>query len=147
MNGFVSSKVELKPGKYGFGLFVKSDVKKGEVLLDIPHESAFRYPFWGTATQKTSKIISSAKSKSELGLDNVTDELTESDLLAVNLLNQIRSGQTKNYFEKMNLYELPFEWDSDEVNCLPVQCRRNGLYCIIYTFYLTIELDFVRDRA
>ena len=42
--GFVSSKVELKPGKYGFGLFVKSDVKKDEVLLDIPHESAFRYP-------------------------------------------------------------------------------------------------------
>ena len=30
----------------------------------------------------------------------------------------------------MNLYELPFEWDSDEINCLPVQCRRNG-----YTFF------------
>ena len=44
VNGFVSSKVELKPGKYGFGLFVKSDVKKDEVLLDIPHESVFRYP-------------------------------------------------------------------------------------------------------
>ena len=60
MNGFVSSKVELKPGKYGFGLFVKSDVKKDEVLIDIPHESAFRYPFLGTATvvvqPKVSKI-------------------------------------------------------------------------------------------
>merc|ERR1711990_189455 len=111
VNGFVSSKVELKPGKYGFGLFVKSDVKKDEVLLDIPHESAF-----------------SAKSKSELGLDNITEELTESDLLAVTLLNQKRSGQTKNYFEKMNLYELPFEWESDEINCLPVQCRRKVMH-------------------
>ena len=43
VSGFVSSKVELKPGKYGFGLFVKSDVKKNEVLLDLPYESAFRY--------------------------------------------------------------------------------------------------------
>ena len=43
VSGFVSSKVELKPGKYGFGLFVKSDVKKDEVLLDLPYESAFRY--------------------------------------------------------------------------------------------------------
>ncbi len=80
--------------------------------------------------KKPQNFISSAKSKSELGLDNITEELTESDLLAVTLLNQIRSGQTKNYFEKMNLYELPFEWDSDEINCLPVQCRRNG-----YTFF------------
>ena len=128
MNGFVSSKVELKPGKYGFGLFVKSDVKKDEVLLDIPHESAFRYLFWVTASQNLQNVIFSAKSKYELGLDNVTEELTESDLLAVTLLNQMRSGQINNYFEKMNLYELPFEWDSDEINCLPVQCRRNGLY-------------------
>ena len=75
---------------------------------------------------KLSKLYSSAKSKSESGLDNITEELNELDLLAVTLLNQKISGQKNNYFEKMNLYELPFEWDSEEINCLPVQCRRNG---------------------
>lgn len=111
VNGFVSSKIELKPGKYGFGLFVKSDVKKDEVLLDIPTESAFR-----------------AKSKCDLGLNNVTENLTESDLLAVSLLVDLKSGRIKNYFEKMNLYELPFEWDTDEINCLPVECRRTVMH-------------------
>ena len=61
VNGFISSKVELKPGKYGFGLFVKSDVKKDEVLLDIPHESAFRYkliiPLTGKQHPKTFFLV------------------------------------------------------------------------------------------
>ena len=61
VNGFISSKVELKPGKYGFGLFVKSDVKKDEVLLDIPHESALRYKltisFTGNKHPKTFFIV------------------------------------------------------------------------------------------
>ena len=83
--------------------------------------------FLGDCRPKNSQnFISSAKSKSELGLDNITEELNELDLLAVTLLNQKISGQKNNYFEKMNLYELPFEWDSEEINCLPVQCRRNG---------------------
>ena len=70
----------------------------------------------------------SAKSKSELELENITEDLTELDLLAVTLVKELQSGQKNSYFEKMNLYELPFEWDIDEINCLPVQCRRQGYF-------------------
>ena len=63
-----------------------------------------------------------------MGLENITEDLTELDLLAVTLLKELQSGQKNSYFEKMNLYELPFEWDTDEINCLPVQCRRQGYF-------------------
>ena len=65
-----------------------------------------------------------------MGLDNITEDLSELDLLAVTLLKELQSGQKANYFGKMNLYELPFEWENDEINCLPLEHRRHGYFLV-----------------
>ena len=81
-----------------------------------------------------------------MGLENITEDLTELDLLAVTLFKELQSGQKNSYFEKMNLYELPFEWDIDEINCLPVQCRRQGYFLWAVFGHNHCEVENIPER-